>query len=1203
MTGPGHLGSVEVDVELNIADIGPRLRRALRRPAERIGEEMERAWGRSGTRSGAAYGDAMRAAMRRASRGMAAESTRVGADVADRLRDALAAATREEQLLQIDADITKAHRKLAELRDQDLTVEVDAEIQRALARIRALTARRDLLQLQLDIDGAGVARRQLDDVSDSGRQLASVLGNVVATGSKIGVIGAAAVGAVGGLSSLTLGAVGLTSALAQASGTVATLPALFSGAAASITALVVGFQGMGEALGAVMDEDPDKLADALEELTPAAQAAVRAFQRLRPALEDIREATQESLFAGLDDEIRRLDSTLLPQLERGLSRVAEGLNTQFEALLASLADTGNLSQWDRVFDNTAVAAEKLAPAIEDTVAALSTLAGVGSGTMPRLADATARAADQFNRFIQNAEQTGELAGYINRSIDGLTQLGRIVGNVGAGIGNVFNAAEASTGGFAQSLEDLTAQFRAWSGSLEGQETLSAFFESLHATAEAATPVVREFVDSVARDLAPVVAQLAQTLGPAVADAIARLGDGVDAAGPGLVQLAEGLADLLDAAAPLLPIIGEIAALLAGTLGQAITVIAGVIRPVAEGFRALNDAMGGVPAQLAAAAAGFVALRAAIQKLNLRNAAKDATRGLGDELSSSIERETRKAEKTARDSGSRIGAGLKRGLGGALGVGALAGVVGSAMGEAGKAIEDSGDQLGESIGTALKLGVAVAGPWGAGVAIANEIIAGLTGVDLIGTVGGWIGDAVTALGDAWDQITGKTSEVNARLREMGAAISQIQVPAAETRERLIELVQAAREGDMTAITTLRSELAKLPGLSNETRAALVQALNAAKGGDFTGLDQLQGALQNLRVEVEGFGSVLESIFGEGGPPAITSMRELFGLVDEISEGARAAKPPLDELKGSVEGLGEAAGQAGQSGQFLNEYLEGMMPSSYNAQLGVDGLSNALLRFQESSTNAASSAGMMSHAISESVGSAALSFMTHMNGMAALAVTVWESILGITQSSLANQRSAVHSGMQEMTAATRGGFNQMVSAASAGSNRVVATTSDLRSRIVSSMQGLSGAMRSVGADAMDGLAMGIISRAGRAAAAAASAAARAISAVRAAFDSHSPSRVMMRIGEDAAEGMRLGLLHGASRVAAAGETLAWSAVGGAGGAMSGMPGLYAPGMSGSSRTYHRTNHVTNHVTVTTAATDPRAVAALVKTRLDSAVAGVM
>lgn len=281
----------------------------------------------------------------------------------------------------------------------------------------------------------------------------------------------------------------------------------------------------------------------------------------------------------------------------------------------------------------------------------------------------------------------------------------------------------------------------------------------------------------------------------------------------------------------------------------------------------------------------------------------------------------------------------------------------------------------------------------------------------------------------------------------------------------------------------------------------------------------------------------------------------------------------------------------------------MPSSYNAQLGVDGLSNALLRFQESSTNAASSAGMMSHAISESVGSAALSFMTHMNGMAALAVTVWESILGITRSSLANQRSAVHSGMQEMTAATRGGFNQMVSAASAGSNRVVATTSDLRSRIVSSMQGLSGAMRSVGADAMDGLAMGIISRAGRAAAAAASAAARAISAVRAAFDSHSPSRVMMRLGEDAAEGMRLGLLHGASRVAAAGETLAWSAVGGAGGAMSGMPGLYAPGMSGSSRTYHRTNHVTNHVTVTTAATDPRAVAALVKTRLDSAVAGVM
>ena len=80
MTSPGNLGSVEVDVELNISDVGPRLRRALRRPAEQLGRDMEQQLGRAGDEAGQAYTDRLSDSLRRSVDGVSPGD--LGADVA-----------------------------------------------------------------------------------------------------------------------------------------------------------------------------------------------------------------------------------------------------------------------------------------------------------------------------------------------------------------------------------------------------------------------------------------------------------------------------------------------------------------------------------------------------------------------------------------------------------------------------------------------------------------------------------------------------------------------------------------------------------------------------------------------------------------------------------------------------------------------------------------------------------------------------------------------------------------------------------------------------------------------------------------------------------------------------------------------------------------------------------------------------------------
>jgi hypothetical protein len=1080
VTGPGYLGAVEVDVELNVRDVGPRLRRALRRPAERVGEEVERQWVRSGGDAGRSYADAFRKAVgrgdfasglsrsaRRSFDGFTTEAERA----ADRAKRALAEATRSEQLLRIDADIRQAQAKIRELESKrgDTTINVDADIALAQARIRSLAARRDVLSINVDTDGLDAARKQMAalaarsaEVAEQSQRARHAIGSLVVTGAKITAVGAAAGGAAAVMGSLAVNALAVGAALGQAAGSVSLLPAALGSMTASVGALVVGFQGMGEALGAVMDEDPDKLADAMKELTPAARSAVRAFQSLRPQLAEIREATQEALFKGLDDDITRLNSTLLPKLESGLSRVAEGLNKQFEALFSALSDSRNLNQFDRVFENTAKSAEILAPAVEDLVRAFSILAGVGSNSLPRLANAMARTSERFADFMEHAEQTGELADFIDRSIDSMAQLGRIVGNVGVGVGGVFSAASEASGGLLDNLEELTARFREWSQSAEGQATMVSLFESIKDTSDAVMPVLRELADVVANTLAPLLADLAEALGPSLATVIDKLGQALDAAAPGLNEFAEAFGDLLDAVAPLLPALGEIVSAVGGAFATAMRTAAAVIKPLVDAFKTVNDALGGIPGRVLAFASAVLVLRRAVKGDWLGKFGRDAkdAKGAVGGLSKGVEKEGDKAAKTARTAGQKIGRALRSGVGFAKKIPGL----------------------------------------GLAVAIGDELVQVRDTVT--GETEGIFTAAAISIGRAWDFLTGKGAPV-----------------------------------------------VKVKGQAQTIADAYGEAM--------------------ARIPQEARNRLIETSF---------VMKEQLGMT---SEQAR-----------------EFANRMAQS------YLEGLQNMNL---VSTNFWSNLALDIQTGTTN-----------MNTAVTSAMTSMQAVMSGgLSLLQVenrSVWQDIYTVTHSNAVSASEAVNGAMAVAKTAMTGGLAAMVSASASswdsmrnstvsGGNQVRSTVRSVANGLAGAFGGLPGKFYGIGQGMMAGLRDGIMSMALSVALTAGNVVAGAVNMAKRIAQINSPSRVFMEIGRGMGEGLAIGMQQMSRTVAGAGGGLAAAAVGGAGSVLDGMPGLYGGTGGTSTRAYNNTSNVTNHFTITTAAQDPRAVAALVKARIDSSVAGVM
>ncbi|MGD9525633.1 hypothetical protein [Pseudonocardia sp.] len=798
----------------------------------------------------------------------------------------------------IDADIAAARAKLQQvevqlddLRKQAPSPKVDADIAAAEAKIEQIRARIGSLQ---------TARVQVDaDTAETEAQLATVqaqMGRIDGSKAKVRVEVDRSLGdsivqverLLGALRTLSI-PVALVTAAPQiasigaaamsATGALGLMPAAGVAAAAAIGAVTVGASGFGDAMKALAKGDVAKFTEELAKLSPEARAAALAVRDLGPAWRETQQATQQALFEGSAEDIRRVGEVYLPILRTGLAGMAGELNDAGRGFAAMATEARTTGDVVKMLDNATKAADRLEPVVVNVAKVLRDVGAVGSEELPELATGFSNATARLQTFVAQARQTGQLKAWIREGIDTVEQLGRITVNVGSILGSVFSAAEASGADFLSTLERITQAVDEFLASAQGQEALTALFTEIRSAVDAAAPGVRV--------LAEAVAEVVTTLANA----------GV------LTQFAEMLSAVAAGAAPAIENLGELAAVVLPPLLSLLTALGPAIGPVAVGLAAVSVASKGA-ATVREFATGLALVGPAADKARTSSTtAGTAIVGLGDK---------------AKDAD-----GKTRGLGRTLGLlaipAALAGA-GALLQEIGQEAENATTPLGQVRNEVAELGIVLSTAFSFDfVGIFDEV------VDEWSMMIRKFQSGASDAGRIWGEFT----------REMsGFKMDPIEVRAtANTAELRSEMDNAiARVNSSTATVNINGNDAPV-GFALRT---VLQDIAAGKASVMIdgqpmpilhALDYVMGVINNKTGTVEFRGNTVPV-----GEALKTLIVEAEGLRPTVPIGATTVPFEADVR----DGVGGALAQIGKPMVTVDADTANMLATSAGAKATVEGL---------------------------------------------------------------------------------------------------------------------------------------------------------------------------------------------------------------------------------------------------------------------------
>ncbi|TQJ60478.1 peptidase M23-like protein [Arthrobacter sp. SLBN-83] len=366
-----------------------------------------------------------------------------------------------------------------------------------------------------------------------------------------------------------------------------------------------------------------KSAQAMDNLTPSAQQAVRSLLVVKDQLDGIRKIAQENFFSGFSAPLLSLAHTVMPQLATGVAAIASAMGSGAQIFMRALEGALGGGVLESLLLGVAKSTEILNTAITPIVQAFTTLGVVGMQYMPLLAQWVADVATQFNDFIQAAAADGRLKGWIDAGIQALQDLWSIAGSVVGIFQSINKAAEA--GGAVSTLAGLAEGLRNVSAAMQGEEfqrTLSTIFSGAAQGAQgllaALGPIGAAFSAG-----APALAEFLKLGGEIAGTFIGGVFTALSNPdfGNGLISFMSGLQQGVAAIAPLLPgltgafgklleALGPIAAQVGPSLVQVFTFFAGSIANVLSFLDPLLSAVAGSPVVLGLLIGAFTATAAA-----------------------------------------------------------------------------------------------------------------------------------------------------------------------------------------------------------------------------------------------------------------------------------------------------------------------------------------------------------------------------------------------------------------------------------------------------------------------------------------------------------------------------------------------------------------------------------------------------------------
>ncbi|GFG49455.1 hypothetical protein CQY20_31940 [Mycolicibacterium agri] len=230
-----------------------------------------------------------------------------------------------------------------------------------------------------------------------------------------------------GMALLVAGIGQLAGVAAAASGAVGLLPGVLTAVGSAFGVVRLATVGFSDALENL--SDPEKFAEALQQLSPNARQAATSIRELVPAFDELKNATQNAFFANIGPQLTGLANQFLPTIQGLTTGVAEAMNQAFNGVAQQLQSPQTQTAIGSAVDNIVQAFQKLAPAFAPLTDAFAELTSVGSSFLPEIAAGATEAAKAFADFIREASRSGDLQQWIATGVDMLKQMGPVVQDV------------------------------------------------------------------------------------------------------------------------------------------------------------------------------------------------------------------------------------------------------------------------------------------------------------------------------------------------------------------------------------------------------------------------------------------------------------------------------------------------------------------------------------------------------------------------------------------------------------------------------------------------------------------------------------------------------------------------------------------------------------------------------------------------------
>lgn len=271
---------------------------------------------------------------------------------------------------------------------------------------------------------------------------------------------------------LTANLVGLAAILFLLPGTIAVL-------LGALIPLVIVFQNFGGALSAIMEGDPEKIAEAMDKLAPSARRVAKEFALLLPWFREVQKIAQNAFFAQLTGQLTSFFDTIgKARISQGLENVSAALG-RFVGLLFRVGESPGFQRLgDLLFGNAqdsggiARILDRLAPSLERLMEAFATVAATTLPTLEKVFAAMGGGINRFAMWLEAAAADGRLQEWLDKGLQTAGDLKDLLGEMLALLGTIFDQTDDGGERFLQKITKAVADLRAYFESPEGKEALT-----------------------------------------------------------------------------------------------------------------------------------------------------------------------------------------------------------------------------------------------------------------------------------------------------------------------------------------------------------------------------------------------------------------------------------------------------------------------------------------------------------------------------------------------------------------------------------------------------------------------------------------------------------------------------------------------------------------------------------------------------------